>query len=219
MQPVNQINFQKKTLTQVGVFFEVLVAIFEYANFLKINFLKISIMKYLFLLILFMSVSAFSQQQFPLIDKFGGVFPVPEAEQLVDVNKKHKILFDITSAATNQATEMNKSLELVARLMNLYGLAGVKKENLEIAVVIHFEASPTILSDASFMAKFNNKNPNTEIINKLGENGVKFYFCGQSIRQRKLVDLEKNSNIKVVHGALLALSYFQSEGYSLLAMH
>lgn len=176
-------------------------------------------MKHLFIILLFVSVSSFSQQQFPAIDKFGGVFQIPEAEQLVDVNKKHKILFDITSAATNQATEMNKSFELVARLMNLYSLAGVKKENLEIAVVIHYEASPTILSDASFMTKYNNKNPNTEVINKLGENGVKFYVCGQSLRQRKLVDLEKNSHIKVVHGALLALSHFQSEGYSLLTMH
>ncbi len=176
-------------------------------------------MKFLLPLFLVASLSAFSQRQFPEIDSFGGVFPIPEAEQLVDPNKKYKAVFDITSAAKNQTTEMNPGFESVARFINLHGLAGVKKENLEIVVVIHFQATPIILSDESFMTEYKEKNPNTEVINKLGENGVKFYVCGQSLRMRKLVDYKKNSNIRVAHGALLALSHFQSLGYSLITLH
>ncbi|MBP6620470.1 MAG: DsrE family protein [Leadbetterella sp.] len=176
-------------------------------------------MKFLLPFLLVASLSAFSQRQFPEIDSFGGVFPIPEAEQLVDPNKKYKVVFDITSAAKNQTTEMNPGFESVARFINLHGLAGVKKENLEIVVVIHFQATPTILSDESFMTEYKEKNPNTEVINKLGENGVKFYVCGQSLRMRKLVDYKRNSNIRVAHGALLALSHFQSQGYSLMTLH
>jgi intracellular sulfur oxidation DsrE/DsrF family protein len=69
------------------------------------------------------------------------------------------------------------------------------------------------------MTEYKEKNPNTEVINKLGENGVKFYVCGQSLRMRKLVDYKRNSNIRVAHGALLALSHFQSQGYSLMTLH
>ena len=176
-------------------------------------------MKFLLPFFLIASLSAFSQRQFPEIDSFGGVFPIPEAEQLVDPNKKYKVVFDITSAAKNQTTEMNSGFESVARFINLHGLAGVKKENLEIAVVIHFQATPTILSDESFMIEYKEKNPNTEVINKLAENGVKFYVCGQSLRIRKLVDYKRNSNIRVAHGAILALSHFQSLGYSLMTLH
>ncbi len=81
-------------------------------------------------LLLVASLSAFSQRQFPEIDSFGGVFPIPEAEQLVDPSKKYKVVFDITAAAKNQTTEMNPGFESVARFINLHGLAGVKKENL-----------------------------------------------------------------------------------------
>ncbi|MCP9764667.1 DsrE family protein [Lacihabitans soyangensis] len=176
-------------------------------------------MKFLLPFLLVASLSAFSQRQFPEIDSFGGVFPIPEAEQLVDPNKKYKVVFDITSAPKNQTTEMNPGFESVARFINLHGLAGVKKENLEIAVVIHFQATPTVLSDESFLTEYKEKNPNTEVINKLAENGVKFYVCGQSLRMRKLVDYKRNSNISVAHGAILALSHFQSLGYSLMTLH
>ena len=176
-------------------------------------------MKFLLPLLLIASLSAFSQRQFPEIDSYGGVFPIPEAKQLVEPNKKYKVVFDITSAAKNQTTEMNPGFESVARFINLHGLAGVKKENLDIVVVIHFQATPTILSEESFMTEYKEKNPNTDVINKLGENGVKFYVCGQSLRMRKLVEYKRNSNIQVAHGALLALSHFQSEGYSLMILH
>ena len=176
-------------------------------------------MRYLILSLLFITSTVYSQKKFPEIDTFGGVFPVPEAEKLVNPNQKYKIMFDITEAEKDQEKNMNHAYELVARVINLYGEAGVKKENLDLVVVIHFEATPTILSDEAFETEYKTKNPNTEVINKLGENGVKFYVCGQSLRARKLVDYKKNSYIKVAHGALLALSHFQNEGYSLLKLH
>lgn len=176
-------------------------------------------MKYFLAFFLFCSISAFSQKQFPIVDGYGGVFPIPEAEQLVDPEKKYKIVVDMTSGAKNFTKDMNPGFENIARLVNLYGLAGVPKENLSVVVVIHFEATPVILSDESFMMEYKEKNPNTEVINKLGENGVKFYVCGQSLRMRKLVDYKKNSNIRVAHGAMLALSHFQSIGYSLITLH
>jgi intracellular sulfur oxidation DsrE/DsrF family protein len=161
---------------------------------------------------------AFSQKKFPQIDTYGGVFPVPEAELVPDPNQKYKIMFDILEAEKEQEKNQNHQFDLVARVINLYGEAGVKKENLDLIVVLHYEATPTILSDDSFMQVYKTKNPNTDIINKLGESGVKFYVCGQSLRARKFVDLERNKNIKVAHGALEALSYFQNKGYAILKL-
>ena len=170
------------------------------------------------LLLLLCTNSVFAQKKFPEIDSFGGVFPVPEASLFPEPNGKYKIMLDITQAEKDPEKEINKGYELVARVINLYGEAGIKKENLNVIVVIHYEATSTILSDEAFNTEYKTNNPNTAIINKLGENGVQFYVCGQSLRARKLVDYKKNSNIKVAHGALLALSYFQSQGYSLLKL-
>jgi intracellular sulfur oxidation DsrE/DsrF family protein len=181
------------------------------------TFRKKSIMRYCLILIFVLTKTiVLAQRTFPEISDFGGVYPIPEAEILVNPDQKYKIVCDLKQASNDQAKEINSGYESVARLINLYGLSGVKKENLDIVVVIHFEASPTILSDNSFQFLYKNPNPNTKIINKLAENGVRFYICGQSLRVRKLVDLEKNKNIKVAHGALLALAHFQSLNYTLI---
>lgn len=167
---------------------------------------------------LFLSFPAVAQKTFPAIQGYGAVFGVQEAEALINVNQKYKIVVDITQGEKNPTKDLNKGYESVARLYNLYALAGLKKGNLDIAVVIHFEATPTILSDEAFQYEFQSANPNTQIINTLGEAGVKFYVCGQSLRARKYVEHKKNQHIKVAHGALLALSHFQSQGYSLIKL-
>lgn len=175
-------------------------------------------MKILIAIFLIISFSANSQKLFPSIDTYGGVFPIPEAEHLLDVNKKYKIVFDITAGEKNQTKDMNHAYESVARVINLYGLEGIKKENMEIVVVVHFQATPTILSDEAFNQEFKENNPNTDVINKLAENGVKFYICGQSLRARKYVDYKLNPNVKVAVGAMVAITHFQSLGYALLKM-
>jgi intracellular sulfur oxidation DsrE/DsrF family protein len=175
-------------------------------------------MKILIVLFLIISFSANSQKIFPSIDTYGGVFDVPEAEHLLDPNKKYKIVFDITEGEKNPTKDINNAYEAVARLINLYGLEGVKKENMAIVVVVHYQATPTILSDQAFNEVFKENNPNTAIINKLGENGVKFYVCGQSLRARKYVDYKRNENVKVSVGAMTAITHFQSLGYALLKM-
>ena len=49
-------------------------------------------MKILIGLLLIISFSANSQKTFPSLDTYGGVFAVPEAEYLLDPNKKYKIV-------------------------------------------------------------------------------------------------------------------------------
>jgi intracellular sulfur oxidation DsrE/DsrF family protein len=176
--------------------------------------------KYSFLIFLFLlSASVYAQKKFPVVNDFGGVYDVPEAEKLIDPNKNYKIVIDITEAEKKPTIEANKAYDLVARLINLYSSAGLVAENLDIIVVIHYEATPTILSDEAHQLAYKTNNPNTAVINKLAQHGVKFYVCGQSLRSRKLVEYKKNVNIKVAHGAILALTHFQNIGYSLLKMH
>jgi hypothetical protein len=59
---------------------------------------------------------------YPLIPGHGGVVPLPRAAE--PPRKGAKAIFDITADA--KPGEVNKGLECVARLLNLYGAAGQK---------------------------------------------------------------------------------------------
>ena len=163
---------------------------------------------------LFLSFSAVAQKTFPVIQGFGAVFEVPEAEALIDVNQKYKIVVDITQGEKNPTKDLNKGYESVARLYNLYALAGLKKGNLDIAVVIHFEATPTILSDEAFQYEFQSANPNTQIINTLGEAGVKFYVCGQTAAYYGISPSDLLPGVDMALSALTAHAILSEQGFS-----
>lgn len=173
-------------------------------------------MKKTILLLLFPLIGFAQETQFPMVKNFGGIFETPFAVSIVDTSMEYKILVDITEAAEKSETELNPMYDRVAKIMNLHAMAGVPKSKINVVCVIHFKASPTVLSDEGFLQKFKVKNPNTDVIQTLSDNGVKFYVCGQSLIARDLLSYQLNPNIQPIHGALLGLSHFQNLGYALL---
>ena len=112
---------------------------------------------------------------YPLVAGHGGVVPLPRAPE--QPRKGAKAVFDVTAGA--KPSEVNKGLEQVARLLNLYGAAGLKAENVKIAAVFHGEADKAVLSDAVYVARFNvAANPNLPLIRDLKKAGVEVFVCG-----------------------------------------
>lgn len=93
------------------------------------------------------------EKKFPIIAQYGGVYEIPESENIINRKQKYKIVVDISQGAKSAAS-MNPAFELVARVMNLYGLAGLPKEKLDIVVILHFEATPVILADSAYEQVF-----------------------------------------------------------------
>lgn len=155
------------------------------------------------------------QQQYPVIKNGGAIFDVPEAESIADTKMAYKVVSEISTAAEKPDT-INPTLDKLARLVNLHRHAGISAANLDIAIVIHFNATPIILSDEAYKKKFGVPNPNTTLINEMAQNGVKFYICGQSLYKRKLINEARNPNIKVILSAMLGLTTFQMKGYALI---
>lgn len=170
--------------------------------------------KCFFLCMLFMCSKILTAQtvQFPVIKNGGGIFDVPSALPIANLEKQYKIVSEITDGAT-KPDSLNPTLEKMARLYNLHRHAGIDAKNLKLAVIIHFTATPIILSDEAYKKKFGIVNPNTQLINELAQNGVKFYVCGQSITKRQLVNEPRNPNIQPILAAMLGLSSFQLDGY------
>jgi len=109
-----------------------------------------------------------------------------------------------------------RGLEGVARLANLYAVAGVPAKHLHIVAVVHGKATPAVLDDAHYRAKFGMDNPNTPLLQALSKTGVKVVVCGQALAHQGFQATSVNSHVPVVLGALAALAKYQREGYVLL---
>jgi intracellular sulfur oxidation DsrE/DsrF family protein len=170
----------------------------------------------LFSLIFLFSLKINAQEQlFPAVKNGGGIYAVPEAENIGEWKQPYKIVTEI-SAGVDKRDSLNPVLDKLARLVNLYRQAGVPKSNVDMYVMIHFTATPIILSDEAHMKKFGVPNPNTALINEMAANGVKFYVCGQSIYKRKMNKEPRNPNIKVVLSAMYGITTLQMKGYAFM---
>ncbi len=148
---------------------------------------------------------------YPLVPGHGGVVPLPWAAE--QPRKGAKAVFDITAAA--EPGKVNKGLVRVARLLNLYGAAGLTARDVQIAAVLHGEANPTVLSDAAYAARFKiAANPNLPLIRDLKKAGVELFVCGQSLRDLGFKVEEVAQEVPVADAAMLVLVNKQTLGYA-----
>jgi len=147
---------------------------------------------------------------YPLVQGHGGVVPLPRAAE--QPRKGAKALFDITADAKPGA--MNKGLEQVARLLNLYGAGGLTARDVKIAAVFHGKAVKAVLSDAAYAARFKvAANPNLPLIRDLKEAGVEVFVCGQALHELGFEAEEVAGEVPVADSAMLVLVNKQADGY------
>ena len=126
----------------------------------------------------------------PVFENYGENVGI--ADVLEDAKSQHfKVLFDISSA--NEAGEVNRSFNTVARFINMHVRAGVPKDNIEVAMVIHGKAGLDVLSESAHQSRFQKANPNEELVELLLRESVKIFICGQSASYRDILktDLAK----------------------------
>jgi hypothetical protein len=91
--------------------------------------------------------------QNPVVQGYGKVHPMPEAEVQPSPDREYKILFDITKAS-GRPGQVNPGLEHIARLINLFALAKVPPEKLKIVAVLHGPATAVALDDRHYREKY-----------------------------------------------------------------
>jgi intracellular sulfur oxidation DsrE/DsrF family protein len=147
----------------------------------------------------------------PIIPKHGGVLPRPDAVEPPRAGAK--VVFDVTLDA--QATDVNKGLDRVARLLNIYGVAGLQRQDVTITIVLHGEATKSVLSDAAYRAQFQSEqNPNLSLIRELQQAGVEVLVCGQALTYKGFSDADVAEGIPIAAAALTAVINKQTDGYS-----
>jgi intracellular sulfur oxidation DsrE/DsrF family protein len=174
-----------------------------------------------FFFVLCLTASATAQQLseklvYPIIPNVGGVVPLPNAAE--QPRKGARVVFDITADA--KPTDLNKGLERVARLLNLYGSAGMKASDVKIALVMHGEATKSVLANHVYKSKFGtDQNPNLAVIGELRKAGVEVFVCGQALAYKGFEESEVSEGVKVVSAALTVVINRQEDGYSYVPAH
>lgn len=154
-----------------------------------------------------------SRLEFPIIKSFGGVLPRPDAIEQPKAGAK--VVFDLTIDA--KPTDVNKGLERVARLLNLYGVAGLKATDVKIAVVLHGDATRAALGDSDYKRRFDvDSNPSLPLIEELTKAGVEVSVCGQALNNKGIADSEVAKGIHIAASALTVVINKQADGYAYL---
>jgi intracellular sulfur oxidation DsrE/DsrF family protein/SAM-dependent methyltransferase len=149
---------------------------------------------------------------FPIIEGYGGVVAVADAVEPPRAGMK--LVLDVTSEA-KKPEEVNKGLDRAARLLNLYGTAGLKASDISITVVLHGEATKSVLSDEAWESRLQMKhNPNLPLIRLLQKAGVEVIVCGQALSYKKIERGEVATNIPVAAAALTVLLNRQADGFA-----
>ncbi|HET7321530.1 MAG TPA: DsrE family protein [Longimicrobiaceae bacterium] len=154
------------------------------------------------------------QPQFPVIQGHGGAIAIPDAAVQPRKDLEYKVVFDVTGGAP-KPDEANPGLEHIARFLNVYALAGIPPQKLKLVAVLSGPATPAVLDDAHYRARFDVANPNLDLIDQLTKAGVKLYVCGQALAGMHLDPAWVDPDVTRALSALTVVPTYQMEGYAL----
>lgn len=150
----------------------------------------------------------------PVIEGYGAVYdvPAPDFETPMGVRR---VLFNV-SASGDGPGELNPNIETLARYLNMHARAGVPRENMKLALVLHGGAGKDALTDEAYRRRFGVDNPNRMLLQELIRFGVRVVLCGQTQVARGFQRDEILPDVKVALSAMTALVELQDEGYRLI---
>lgn len=151
----------------------------------------------------------------PVIKSYGGIYEIPDATVKPDPDQEYKIVIDVYGGAEDKAA-IDRSLNNVARMLNLHAVGGVPAENLKVVLALHGKSTFSTLNDVAFQEKFGRSNPNINLMKELKEAGVKITVCGQSLKGRGLEPNELAEEVELATSMLTTVTYYQHQGYVLL---
>lgn len=148
----------------------------------------------------------------PVIDEYGPQVQIPGALENPK-QQSFKVIFDISEPSEGGA--LNSHYNTVARFINMHVAAGVAKENLKIAMVIHGKATEEMLLNEFYQKRMEMDNVNDDLLAALLDNGVEIYVCGQSASYYQIGPAQLKPGINMALSAMTANLLLQQQGYIL----
>ena len=151
----------------------------------------------------------------PVFEDMGPVFDIPDLDNAPDSESILKAIFDI-DRLQKEPSQANPLILSLHRYYNMHVRAGVPKENIYLAFVLHGKSTKNALNDAAYEAKYGIKNPNTTLIKALAKEGVHMYICGQSASFAGYSKDDLMPEIKLALSAMTVLTTYQMDGYAMI---
>jgi intracellular sulfur oxidation DsrE/DsrF family protein len=104
----------------------------------------------------------------------------------------------------------------MARFINLLGADGVKAARGDLIAIVHGPATPLVMDNAAYRAKFGVDNPNLELIALLRQSGADIHVCSQALAGNKIARENVNSGVQVDVSAMTTLANLQLRGFALI---
>ncbi|MEX2470588.1 MAG: DsrE family protein [Gemmatimonadota bacterium] len=146
----------------------------------------------------------------PIVQAGGAVFPVtPDFATPLDID--YRLAFDVAQGGDTE--QMSTSLNTVARYLNMHARAGVPRDRLQAAVVIHGTAVMDVLSPDAYRARSGGANPNQALLQELLDAGTRVIVCGQSAASRGFAASELADGVELALSAMTAFVALQRDGY------
>ena len=147
----------------------------------------------------------------PAIEGFGPVYQVGNPDFATPVGE-YKVVFEVAVGADNPG-DLNSHIVSLARFLNMHTRAGVPRENLKLALVLHGTAAKDALDHAGYRERYGMDNPNYDLIQALDGFGVQVILCGQSQMSRGLERERLAPGVHLALSAMTALVTLQNQGY------
>lgn len=145
--------------------------------------------------------SAFSTG--PVFDDFGPVADVDVTMQLPDdLRLRHS--FDVSDGADDG--EVNRSLMSAARFINMHARAGIPKDRIDVAIVVHGGAVHDVSGDDS---------GSEALVAALIDYGVRIVVCGQSAAYYDVETEDLLPGVEMALSAMTAHAVLQQAGFTL----
>ena len=163
------------------------------------------------------SALAQSAQALP-VPSVDAAIDFPNAHEMPDPSIVYKIVFDIGKAAP-KVSDVNPSLEVIARYYNTLAKGGVLADHRKFVVVFHQGGTDIALNNAAFKAvNDGHDNPNIPLLRSMKQAGIDFRVCGQGVLSRKYDMASIQPEIQIDQWALTTITTLQLRGYVRVAM-
>ena len=151
----------------------------------------------------------------PVIEDFGPYLSVADPGFVTPVDSTMNVVFDVAKAL--DTGKLNRHLETPARFLNMHANAGQEPGRMQLALVVHGQATRDLLTDEAYQKRFGAANPNRALLEALDSAGVDIILCGQSAGFGGYERSEFLPQVKMALSAMTALVALQDRGYRVIA--
>lgn len=148
----------------------------------------------------------------PVIFSAGAVFEVPDPGFATRPDMVYRLAFEM-ARPVDEPGQVNVVINSAARYLNMHVQAGVPRDQVDAAVVVHGGAGWELLGNAAYKEKFGVDNGNVALIKELSDAGVQVILCGQTAASRGIPTDGLADGVQVALSAMTAFLVLQEDGF------